>query len=282
MEGICVDSTIPILYGVNDYKSKQWGKYTDEKINEILKYYNDFISIKNVTSLVSTLENHYKKYKVPTPRKYIEEIHDKFKYDIYSAIILVLRLIHDTSFENLKKNFNNIERIHVIFEINDEVILFQKSSVNWDGSYSYNIIQGSIEGDNLPVKVTQEEINEETCKTINVSHRYFRNKLHNVYNNSYLYIFKIEDQNDVIKNEIIKIYNENRQKIHFANYKFHETNKIIFVKKDAVLAQDIKLTYTCKLLLNYAQTADVKRHVITYKKVKTDNDNISTISFSPK
>ena len=94
-----------------------------------------------------------------------------------------------------------------------------------------------------------------------------------------LLFFSINSDNN-LKEQIIATYSENKEKLHFANYNYHETTNIIFVK-----IQDIpklnSLTKNCWLILKnfISKQEEYKKYmsVLNSPIYKTDYDNISTI-----
>jgi len=274
--------TMPILYGVNDYNSRKWNKFSEKEIKEKLFFFDNFgRNSKNELDkyeLIKIYKSHCKSLNINVNPNHEKEILDWFYRNRENAKFFVLRLLYDPTFETFKATINKIKKVFGIIIINNEILLL-KNHFN-----KYNIVQGSIDYNTSPMETIEKEINEETCKavSINKSSCISLEKKYEFNDESHMYIFNIQDKTNKLKEQIIETYNINKKKLHFANYNYHETIDIIFLHIDYINKFNL-LTKNCWLILNKIiqeiANDDFKKciSILNTNTIKIDNDNISTI-----
>lgn len=268
-----------ILYGVNDYNSISWNKFSKEEIKAKLNFFDNFgKNHKNKIDkyeLVKIYRNHCNDLCISINANHEKEIFEWFKKSHENAKFFVLRLLYDPTFEIFKASMNKIQKVFGIIIINDEILLLRNRS------NKYCIVQGSVDHNMSPMESIEKEINEETCKSISINKNkcVFLNKELEYNEISHTFIFAINSDIN-LKEQIISTYSENKEKLHFANYNYHETTNMIFVK-----IQDIpklnSLTKNCWLILKnfISKQEEYKKYisVLNSSISRTDYDNISTI-----
>ena len=288
------DDTI-ILYGLNDHNSKKWNKFTKDEIKERLYFFDNFGKNRHdeieYSILLEKYTNHCIATKLPINSEHIKEIftwfnknrdrEDDFNKDRKNAKFFVLRLLYDPSFEIFKETINKIKKIFVLIQLNNEIILFK----NRLGTY--NIIQGRVDYNSSPMETAEKEINEESCKAISIDKTSCKilDIPYQFDRETHLYLFKIDDDTNNLKEKIIKYYKNNQRTLHFANFNYHETIDIQFIKLEEIPKCSF-LTRTCREITNnYIRNTKLKDFsrnisIINTCNKKTDEDNISTLYFS--
>jgi hypothetical protein len=274
--------TMPILYGVNDYNSRKWNKFSEKEIKDKLFFFDNFgRNSKNEidkNELIKIYKNHCKSVNININLNHEKEILDYFYKNKEHAKFFVLRLLYDPTFEIFKATINKIKKVFGIIIINNEILLL-KNHFN-----KYNIVQGSIDYNSSPMETIEKEINEETCKSISInkSNCVFLKKEYEFNEESHTFIFNYNDATNTIKNKIIETYYINKKKLHFANYNYHETVDILFLKLENINTF-VDFTKNCRYILNkfVNQIKDFEKYISPLNTCSNniDADNISTVIF---